>query len=141
MNTALSTSMRSKSVVVKSELRLTRWTRSETVRFEHPSTLARRRSPMRSLKVLPIAVAAALAVAPAAQAGGGGPLVSLVASGLDSPRHLAFGARGDLFVAEAGRGGPTAPCFVGGEGPGCWGPTGSVTKVDRWGRQSRIISG
>ena len=60
--------------------------------------------------------------------------------GLDSPRHLAFGSRGDLFVAEAGRGG-SGPCFVGGEGPACMGATGAVTKIGRWGRQSRIVEG
>jgi hypothetical protein len=101
---------------------------------------------MRVLKVLPLAAVVAIGVAPAARAdgghgGGGGPLVSVVAKNLNSPRHLAFGARGDLFVAEAGTGGPTTACFAGGEGPACWGPTGSVTKVDRWGRQSRIATG
>ena len=30
----------------------------------------------------------------------------VVASGLDSPRHLTFSADGELYVAEAGRGGP-----------------------------------
>jgi hypothetical protein len=77
--------------------------------------------------------------------GGGGtptptPTVKMVAQGLDSPRHLAFGSDGDLFVAEAGRGG-AGPCFVGGEGPACMGDSGAVTKVDRWGRQSRIATG
>jgi len=66
--------------------------------------------------------------------------VDVVASGLDSPRHLAFGSRGDLFVAEAGRGG-SGPCFIGGEGPACMGATGAVTKVDRSGHQSRIVEG
>lgn len=66
--------------------------------------------------------------------------VDVVASGLDSPRHLAFGSRGDLFVAEAGRGG-SGPCFVGAEGPACMGTTGAVTKVDRSGNQSRIVEG
>jgi hypothetical protein len=99
---------------------------------------------MRRLRVLPLMLLVALGVAPAARAdgghGGGGPLVSTVASGLESPRHLAFGSRGDLFVAEAGRGG-TISCFTGGEGPACWGTSGAVTKVDRHGRQSRIASG
>jgi hypothetical protein len=75
--------------------------------------------------------------------GGGGaptPTVKLVAQGLDSPRHLAFGSHGDLFVAEAGRGG-TDLCFTGGEGPACMGASGAVTKVDRWGRQYRIATG
>jgi hypothetical protein len=99
---------------------------------------------VRVLKVLPIAVLVALGVAPAARAegghGGSGPLISVVASGLESPRHLAFGSRGDLFVAEAGRGG-SGPCFDGGEGPACMGASGAVTKVDRRGRQSRIADG
>jgi hypothetical protein len=92
---------------------------------------------MRVLRVLPIVLLLAIGVAPAANAT---TRVDVVASGLDSPRHLAFGSRGDLFVAEAGRGGD-GPCFIGGEGPACMGATGAVTKIDRWGRQSRIVSG
>jgi len=79
--------------------------------------------------------------------GGGGtptpspaPSVKPVAQGLFSPRHLAFGSGGDLFIAEAGSGG-SGPCFNGGEGPACMGNSGAVTKVDRWGRQYRIASG
>jgi hypothetical protein len=93
---------------------------------------------MRALRILPIIVLLlALGVTHPAAATTG---VDVVASGLDSPRHLAFGSRGDLFVAEAGRGG-SGPCFVGGEGPACMGATGAVTKIDRWGRQSRIVEG
>jgi hypothetical protein len=92
---------------------------------------------MRVLRVLPIVLLLALGVAPAAAAKTS---VDVVATGLDSPRHLAFGSRGDLFVAEAGRGG-SGPCFAGGEGPACMGATGAVTKIDRWGRQSRIVEG
>ena len=92
---------------------------------------------MRALRFLPIVLLLALGVAsPAAAATS----VDVVASGLDSPRHLAFGSRGDLFVAESGRGG-SGPCFTGGEGPACMGATGAVTKIDRWGRQSRIAEG
>ena len=61
---------------------------------------------MRALRVAVPVVLIALGVASPAQASGG--LVEEVASGLDSPRHLEFGSDGDLFVAEAGRGG-TAP--------------------------------
>jgi hypothetical protein len=68
------------------------------------------------------------------------PTVKLIAQGLFSPRHLAFGSGGDLFIAEAGNGG-SGPCFNGGEGPACMGNSGAVTKVDRWGRQYRIASG
>jgi hypothetical protein len=106
------------------------------------------------MRRLPLVVlVAALAVAPAADAhhrhhgryhhgpgGGGGPSVKVIAQGLNSPRHLAFDRRGDLFVAEAGTGGADR-CFIGGEGPACMGATGSVTRVDRWGRQSRVAEG
>jgi hypothetical protein len=97
---------------------------------------------MRALRFLPIALLLTLAVVPAeaAATGAATPRVVVVAAGLDSPRHLAFGSRGDLFVAEAGRGG-SGPCFTGGEGPACMGATGAVTKVDRWGHQSRIAQG
>jgi hypothetical protein len=93
---------------------------------------------MRVLRVLPIVLLLlALGVAPAAAATTS---VDVVATGLDSPRHLAFGSRGDVFVAESGRGG-SGPCFAGGEGPACMGATGAVTKIDRWGHQSRIVEG
>ncbi len=97
---------------------------------------------MRAFRVLPIllllaVLLLALGVAPDAAAT---TRVDVVASGLDSPRHLAFGSRGDLFVAESGRGG-SGPCFIGGEGPACMGATGAVTKIDRWGHQSRIAEG
>jgi hypothetical protein len=92
---------------------------------------------MRALRFVPIVLLLALGVAPAAAAATS---VDVVATGLDSPRHLAFGSRGDLFVAESGRGG-SGPCFIGGEGPACMGATGAVTKIDRWGRQSRIVEG
>ena len=95
---------------------------------------------MRVLRFLPFLLLFALGIAPSASASGrgGGDPISTVADGLNSPRHLAFGDRGDLFVAEAGTGGPSTPCFVGAEGPGCWGMTGSVTKIPRWGRPYRI---
>ena len=60
--------------------------------------------------------------------------------GLVSPRHLDFSPSGNLYVAEAGRGGD-GPCFVGGEGPACFGATGAVTKISRHGRQTRIVDG
>ena len=52
-----------------------------------------------------------------------------VATGLFSPRHLAFNADGVLYVAEAGSGGDTC---VGGTGQSsrCIGATGAITVVD-----------
>lgn len=53
----------------------------------------------------------------------------VVASGLDNPRHLSVGPKGDLFVAEAGRGG-SGPCLTGPEGEEvCFGKTGAITRV------------
>jgi hypothetical protein len=91
---------------------------------------------MRALRLLTVLLIAVLGAASAAQAAS----TSVVASGLDSPRHLAFGPHGDLYVAESGRGG-SGPCFAAGEGPACVGATGAVTMIDRWGRQSRIVEG
>src|SRR3954466_14902905 len=91
---------------------------------------------MRLHRVLPLATLVALGFAPAAAARGHGGdhdygegrvQVKTIARGLDSPRHLAFGARGALYVAEAGRGsGGSAPCLASAEGPGCFGATGAV---------------
>lgn len=94
---------------------------------------------MRVLRVAVPAALLALGVAAPAQAAKGP--VDVVATGLDSPRHLEFGDRGDLFVAEAGRGGTAEPCFDSPEGFACVGNTGRVTKIDRHGRKSTFASG
>jgi len=68
--------------------------------------------------------------------------VEKIAGGLDNPRHLALGDD-ELYVAEAGRGGP-GPCFPGegGEGPpACVGDTGAVTVIDDDGDQERLVEG
>jgi hypothetical protein len=65
----------------------------------------------------------------------------VVASGLDSPRHLTFSASGDLYVAEAGRGG-TDPCAVHPDlGEFCLGFTGAVTQVRDDGPDDRVLTG
>ncbi|WP_256838875.1 ScyD/ScyE family protein [Ornithinimicrobium faecis] len=88
---------------------------------------------------------------------------TVVATGLNSPRHLTAAPNGDLYVAEAGTGGDD--CLVmGEEGPvldegvpipcGSWDPeehpdwgeirlgdTGSITKITRKGHQSRVVTG
>jgi hypothetical protein len=66
--------------------------------------------------------------------------VTVVMSGLDNPRGLAFAPNGALYVVEAGRGGP-GPCPVNGANETrCYGPTGAIT---RWwkGRQERVVEG
>lgn len=70
----------------------------------------------------------------------------VVAEGLDEPYKLSFGADGNLYVAEAGRGG-AGPCAdpPGGpedQGPMCFGTTGAVTRVVGGdGAQSRVVEG
>jgi hypothetical protein len=64
---------------------------------------------------------------------------SVVMSGLDNPRGLAFGPEGALYVAEAGRGGP-GPCVFLRGGLQCYGPTGAVSRLWR-GEQERIATG
>jgi sugar lactone lactonase YvrE len=64
----------------------------------------------------------------------------VVASGLSSPRHMAFGPDGSLYVTEAGAGG-TAPCVESPEGKACFGNTGSVTKIAPDGTVSKFVAG
>lgn len=55
---------------------------------------------------------------------------AVVASGLNNPRGLTFGADSALYVAEAGVGG-TDPCVESPEGGTvCYGPTGQITRID-----------
>jgi len=72
------------------------------------------------------------------------PHLTVIASGLDNPRGLAFGPEGALYIAEAGRGGDglDGRCIVSIEfgGQGCFGLTGAVTRLWR-GQQVRIATG
>ncbi len=65
-----------------------------------------------------------------------------VMSNLVSPRGLAWGPDGSLYVTEAGSGGPAAvgPCFVQFNATFCYGNTGGVSRL-RDGEQERVISG
>jgi len=82
-----------------------------------------------------LVAALGVAVAPAAgaQARGqhhGG--FRVIASHLNNPRGLAWGPGGTIFLAEAGRGGPT--CLSGGpEGETCVGLTGSLDVIGKGG--------
>ena len=64
----------------------------------------------------------------------------VVASGLDNPRHLSFSADGDLYVAEAGRGG-AGPCASHPLGLFCFGTSGAVTEVNDTGADPRVLTG
>jgi hypothetical protein len=94
---------------------------------------------MDTLRVAAVAVGAVvgLGIASGTQAQ---PVATVVMSGLDNPRGIAFAPNGALYVAEAGRGG-TGPCPVNGAGePRCYGPTGAITRLWK-GVQERVVTG
>jgi len=67
----------------------------------------------------------------------------VVATGLDNPRGLSFAPNGDLYVAEAGRGGNGA-CVQGPEGLACYGASGAVTRITSLAttpKQERVVTG
>ena len=75
---------------------------------------------MRVRSVLPVLLVVALGVAAPASASGGGPSDQRGRHGLDSPRHLAFGAAATCSSprrAAAGR----EPCFSAARGRACMG--------------------
>jgi hypothetical protein len=101
---------------------------------------------VRARKLLPLTAAVALVVAAPASAEEVDD-IDVIASGLDNPRHVAVSHSGDVYVAEAGRGGDHATsksCFDSAEGFACTGATGAVTRISRHGwrhRQERIATG
>ncbi len=87
---------------------------------------------MRVSKSLVLTVAMAGAVAAPASAKSVD--VDVIAKGLNNPRHVAVSPGGDVYVAEAGRGGDHATsrsCFDSAEGFACTGATGAVTRISR----------
>jgi hypothetical protein len=65
---------------------------------------------------------------------------SVVMSGLDSPRGLAWGPEGALYVAEAGSTVVTGACAPVARGANCYSGTGAISRLWR-GRQERVVSG
>ena len=100
---------------------------------------------MRRKTLLALVAIAAIAAVPSAQAHspkGSQPAPwTVVASGLDNPRGLAVAKNGDIWVAEAGKGG-AGPCMPGPEGPPntCFGASGAYTLVHN-GSQKRVVTG
>ena len=95
----------------------------------------------RSLLVPLIVLAALLPFAGVSAAHDSDSDLEVVAGGLDNPRGLDIGPWGQIYVAEAGRGG-AGPCVSGPEGEGetCAGASGAVTKI--WhGKQRRVLEG
>jgi hypothetical protein len=93
--------------------------------------------------LLPVTAAVVLAAAAPASAAE----VEVIADELDNPRHVAVAPDGDVYVAEAGRGGDhiaKRSCFDSAEGFACTGATGAVTKISRRHRgyrQDRVVRG
>jgi len=66
--------------------------------------------------------------------------ISRVMSGLDSPRGLAFGPEGGLYVTEAGVPANSGDCVAVAVGMNCYSETGKVTRL-YGGRQERVAEG
>jgi len=66
--------------------------------------------------------------------------VTTVASGFDNPRSVVLGRHGQLFVAEAGKGGPKCVAGVP-EGNLCVGLTGGISIINPDGSHRRLLSG
>ncbi len=104
---------------------------------------------MRSARTTPLAGAAVAALvltaaAPSASAGDAAPsppTPTVVASGLANPRQLTVGPKGELYVAEAGRGGTTNCQQTQEFGRVCLGLTGALAKVGTRGKVSRVVTG
>ena len=72
---------------------------------------------------------------------GGTHAPTVIATGLNSPRQLAFSPRGELYVAEAGTTG-TSNCQSSEEfGTACVGLTGSVARIGEKGHVNRVVTG
>jgi hypothetical protein len=106
--------------------------------------LIKRRVAIRAVAAAGVAALALSVGAPVASAKPKPPAQStpqVVATGLDSPRHLRFSADGSLYVVEAGRGGDLG-CVDNPElGPLCLGMTGAVTRVGDNGSTERVLTG
>jgi hypothetical protein len=97
----------------------------------------RRRTALRSLVLLGLSLAPMVLSADIGDA-------KTIASGLRNPRGLAFAPNGQLYVAEAGVGGP-GPCIGSPSQPPpavrCYGETGSLTRILPEGGFERILTG
>jgi sugar lactone lactonase YvrE len=65
---------------------------------------------------------------------------TVVMSGLDSPRGLAWGPEGGLYVAEAGGTAINGPCTAVVRGSNCYSGSGAITRLWR-GKQERVATG
>jgi len=66
--------------------------------------------------------------------------VTTVMSGLNSPRGLAWGPEGGLYVVEAGNTSWVGPCVRVARGSNCYSGTGSISRYWK-GEQERVVTG
>jgi hypothetical protein len=89
-----------------------------------------------------LALAALILAGAGAGAGAYAQQVSVYATGLDGPRGMTFGPDGNLYVAEAGRGGTNTPCLVVPVvGPYHGGPTSRVSRITTAGQRVTVVDG
>ena len=70
------------------------------------------------------------------------PTTTVVAKGLDTPKYLAVGPNGGLYIAESGTGGKACLGGTGTQGTGtkfCVGDTGKLIEISKSGKQSTVI--
>jgi hypothetical protein len=97
-----------------------------------------RRAPARAAV---LALGLTLSWLPAGTAGAA-PGPTVVVSGLDNPRGLVLGKKGQLFVGEAGHAGPTCTAVQGETGPLCIGFTSRISSVAlKSGKRTTVVDG
>ncbi len=67
------------------------------------------------------------------------PTLEVVMSNLNSPRGLAWGPEGGLYVVEAGTDAPTSLCAPVARGQNCYSASGSISRLVR-GHQERVVT-
>ncbi len=86
-------------------------------------------------------IASFVATGQAHAGGGGGSSVTVVASGLDHPKGLAFAADGSLYVAESGHSNGTCPPPSQTQSVTSRGHTGAVARIAPDGTLTRVATG
>jgi hypothetical protein len=87
-----------------------------------------------------VGIGVVLAMASITPTAAQGPAITEVVGGLNSPRGVAVGSDGTIYVAEAGMGGEDA-CLESPElGSICFGPTGSISAITD-GTATRVVEG